>query len=273
MSELSNFVETALSVKSPASFAFKSDQLNAESALIGAATAKLLSVGENVKAAKEEFNRAVAPVLARIADGKLYKADGFKSVAEYAEQTFAINRSMTYLLARVGKRMQTLPELAEFTTSNAAELVNADGVAVRKGIASGEISSESTQQQLRDFAAAHPLKEAKPRIVPTFDIYNMDGSICARNVLKDDFARVIGHSHVFKVSVDGDSRTMYVGFTPSVSSATLFYTVPHVAERKASGTNQYAAIRKACPWMAAWTDKRIQAWIDAQAAANEDDAE
>ena len=273
MSDLSNFVETALTVKSPASFAFKSDKLNAESAIIGAATAELLAVGENVKAAKENFNRTVAPVLARIADGKLYQADGFKSVAEYAEQTFGIKRSMAYLLARVGKRIQTLPELSEFSTSNAAELVNADGIAVRKAIASGELSAESTQEQLRNFAAAHPLKEVKPRIEPTFDIYNMDGSICARNVLKDDFVHVIAHSHISKVSVDGDSRTLYVGFTPSVSSATLFYVTPHVAERKTTGNKVYADIRKAFPFMRSWSDAKVQAWIDAQAAANESNAE
>ena len=271
MSELSNFVEASLTVKAPASFAFKSDKLNAESAIIGEATAKLRAVGENVKAAKEEYYRTVSPVLARIAEGQLFKADGFKSVAEYAEQTFGIKRSMAYLLARVGKRVQTLPELAEFTVSNAAELANADGVAVRKGIASGEISSESTQEQLRKFASEHPLKEAKPRIMPTFDILTMDGKTLVSNVLKSDFADRLGFTSFVKAPLDNDPRDTYVAYR--TSGAMMFYAVPYVAERKKSGANQYAAIRKAFPFMAAWTDSKIQTWIDAQAAATEAEAE
>lgn len=50
----------------------------------------------------EEANRKVASILCIVSNDKLYKDDGFKSVADYAEKVLGIKRANAYALAAAG---------------------------------------------------------------------------------------------------------------------------------------------------------------------------
>ena len=240
---------TTFSANVPIAFGFKSDKLNAASAIIATEIAKMNNLAAGVKDANEAFNRAVAPVLAEVMEDKLYKADGFSSVADYAEQTFGLKRSFAYMLARVGKRVKTLPALSEFTTSNAAELVNADGEAVTEAVESGELSSESTQQQLREFALAHPIKAPKAKLVPTFDFFFCDGSVAYENMTIDAFEDKYRNGEcVFFKAPKSVIENTYVFIEKDGRAATIRYKLHEAKQSKSNFLDDLKAmLAKATP--------------------------
>ena len=171
----------------PATFDFKDERLNK-------AAAELAAVGAQLK----ESTVTVARVLGDIKVSKCYEKDGFKSVADFAEQIFGIKRTNAYALAKVGERfykqnIEDLPAaLSEQSPSNLAELVNLSDEQIRFGIENGAISPDSSQSQLREFAKAQKSSDddtKKPVIVPMFRatvVFGHDLTECDDDMLEDD---------------------------------------------------------------------------------------
>ena len=108
--------------------------------------------------------------MGRVLDTQCYKEDGFKSVADFAYQTFGINENYAYQLAKVGNRFYNAEsETAEKVVSllggkvgNLAEIASMSDEDIVAAIDSGDISAETTQKDLRNIATA-----AKPQKVKT----------------------------------------------------------------------------------------------------------
>lgn len=150
-------VAIAVSIPSaPVAFTFKNEKLNAYSLEISAIRDEMGNV--NVKLAR---------VLGRVKTEKCYEDDGFKSVAEYAEATFNIKRSMSYQLAAVGERFynaetETAKKVAALLTpSNLSEIVKLSDDEISAQLENGAISENSTQSSLRE-VAAHVKKAGSP---------------------------------------------------------------------------------------------------------------
>ncbi len=128
-------------------------------------TAEINSCGKSMNANTVQ----IAKLLGEVLDKQLYTDDGFKSVGEYAEQTFGIGKASAYQLANVGKRFYlaesaTAALAAEmYSPAKLAELVKLDDEQIQTAIDSGAISAASTQQQLRETAKA--AKDSKPALV------------------------------------------------------------------------------------------------------------
>ena len=128
-------------------------------------TAEINSCGKSMNANTVQ----IAKLLGEVLDGQLYTDDGFKSVGEYAEQTFGIGKASAYQLANVGKRFYlaetaTAALAAEmYSPAKLAELVKLDDEQIQTAIDNGTISAASTQQQLRETAKA--AKDSKPALV------------------------------------------------------------------------------------------------------------
>ena len=119
-------------------------------------TAEINSCGKSMNANTVQ----IAKLLGEVLDKQLYTDDGFKSVGEYAEQTFGIGKASAYQLANVGKRFY-LAESATaalaadmYSPAKLAELVKLDDEQIQNAIDSGAISAASTQAQLRETAKA-----------------------------------------------------------------------------------------------------------------------
>lgn len=179
----------------PTKFTFKNAKLNELSAKIAEQTANINSVYNAAKEGAEAVNRALAPVFGELLLTKCFADDGFKSVADYAEQTFGMGKSMAYMLARVGKEYYieggelTAKAVEILSTSKLAELTGVDRVAVAKAVDSGELNADSSLADCRNFATAHK-KAGKERVVPTFTL-RIHGQITdvapiAENVIKED---------------------------------------------------------------------------------------
>lgn len=173
MNELTLSTTTA-----PTKFSFKNAKLNEISAKIAEQSAAMNSVYNAAKEGAEAVNKALAPLFGELLKTKCFKDDGFKSVADYAEQTFGMSKSMAYMLARVGEQFYsdnsdcTVKARETLSTSKLAELTNTDRIAIAKAIESGELSSDSSLITCRDFATAHK-KPGKEKVLPTFNVSEM----------------------------------------------------------------------------------------------------
>lgn len=175
----------------PAKFSFKNAQLNKISEKIAEQSAAMNSVYNAAKEGAEAVNKALAPLFGELMASKCYKDDGFKSVADYAEQTFGMSKSMAYMLARVGEAFYNTgsegAKLARETlsTSKLAELTGTDKKVVGDAIKAGELSAETPLAVCRDFATAHK-KPGKEKVLPTFSVMAVDNhAILAENVDKE----------------------------------------------------------------------------------------
>ena len=166
------------STTTPTKFNFKNAKLNEISAKIAVEAANMNSVYNAAKEGAEAINKALAPLFGELLSSKCFKDDGFKSVAEYAEQTFGMSKSMAYMLARVGEQFfntdndYTRKARETLSTSKLNELTGTDRVAIAKAIDEGKLTADTSLASCREFATAHK-KPGKEKIVPTFDLFAM----------------------------------------------------------------------------------------------------
>lgn len=130
--------------RAPATFAFQDKKLNEISE-------RIAEIGTGLANSRIELAKA----LGEISRDKLYTQDGFKSVADYAEQTFGIKRANAYQLAKVGERFYlsdtdtARTAAAMLSPSCLAELTTLSDEEIEDAIQSGDISEDSTQAELR----------------------------------------------------------------------------------------------------------------------------
>lgn len=237
----------------PSKFSFKNAQLNKISAKIAEQSAAMNSVYNAAKEGAEAVNKALAPLFGELMASKCYKDDGFKSVADYAEQTFGMSKSMAYMLARVGEAFYNTgaegAKLARETlsTSKLAELTGTDKKVVGDAIKAGELSAETPLVACRDFATAHK-KPGKEKVVPLFDLFTLprkEGDLPKRSAIqKEDFKSAILEARdmlfaedsmtIVSVKLDGDKPSAKQHFILcGVDGGVLGYTemweyVPYV---------------------------------------------
>lgn len=164
---------TNATVKAPATFTFKNKKLNEISI-------RIAKIGDDMG----KKNMELAKLLGTVKRDELFKDDGFKSVAEYADSTFGIQKSLAYQLAKVGERFY-LSENATAKTvagmlppSNLAELVNMRDEDIQKAIDAKEITPSTTQKTLRSVAAG--VKHSKPKVL---EVYTIDARIIRGGVV------------------------------------------------------------------------------------------
>lgn len=191
------------SVNAPAKYNFKNEKLNEISGKIAEQSANMNALYSEAKDRAEAINKALAPLFGELLTTKCYKDDGFKSVADYAEQTFNMSKSMAYMLARVGKEYHneggelTAKAVETLSTSKLNELTGVDRVAVAKAIENHELTADSSLADCREFAAKHK-KPGKEKVLPTFTVAEMGSkSVIAENVIKEEMYEAIADSFAY----------------------------------------------------------------------------
>lgn len=137
------------------------------------ATQRITAIYTDAAKYADTKNREIAKILGDVADKEAYKADGFKSVADYASTVFGIARQNAYALANAGKvynDKNAHHELQAMSPSKIAELAAVDTKVVNAALEAGEITHDTTQKALREFAdKAKADKEGeKPVVLDTF---------------------------------------------------------------------------------------------------------
>lgn len=135
------------------------------------ATKKIAAIYMDAAKFVDIKNREIASILAEVMEAKSYEKDGFKSVGDYAKEVFGINRQNAYSLAAAGKvyNDKNAPAaLKSMTPSKLAEVAKVPADTLKKAIDDGKITADTTQKDLREFAAA---ATAKPDKVEVLDNY------------------------------------------------------------------------------------------------------
>lgn len=146
---------------------FKSKALNTATEAIFEAVNKY-----NTTAA--ETRKTVSVVLARVERNKTYKDDGFKSLAEYAEQ-IGLDKSLAHKMENAGRLLDSKDEaVKEFAAntdySKLAILASAPEGDIAAAIKSGELAADKSQREVKAWKYAHNAATAKPKVVSTWHI-------------------------------------------------------------------------------------------------------
>ena len=120
----------------------------------------------------------------RLADGKKYEADGFKSIAEFAE-TIGIEKSTAHKMADAGMVYDSkVPAIAQFAdkagytkAAKVASIVK-DGKAeeLSKAIEGGEISADDSVTDIASWKATKALQSKAEKVLPKFEVWGIHGN-------------------------------------------------------------------------------------------------
>ena len=120
----------------------------------------------------------------RLADGKKYELDGFKSIAEFAE-TIGIEKSTAHKMADAGLVYDSKnPAIAQFASdagytkaSKVASIVK-DGKEseLAKAIEEGEISAGDSVSEIASWKATKQLQSKTEKVLPKFEVFGVHGN-------------------------------------------------------------------------------------------------
>lgn len=119
-------------------------------------------------------NKEIAKILGRIKTQSLYKADGYASVADYADKVFGIKKANAYSLASAGEMYNNHDigdTVKEFSPSKLAELAVVSNTHIKDAVKSGAIKPTDTQQTLREYASKFKAsKSSKVNVMKAYTI-------------------------------------------------------------------------------------------------------
>lgn len=114
----------------------------------------------------------------RLADGKKYEADGFKSVAEFAE-TIGIEKSTAHKMADAGMVYDSkVPAIAQFadkagyTKASKVASIMKEGKSeeLAKAIDNGEISPDDSVNEISSWKATKAAQAKGDKVLPKFEV-------------------------------------------------------------------------------------------------------
>lgn len=120
----------------------------------------------------------------RLADGKKYELDGFKSIADFAE-TIGIEKSTAHKMADAGLVYDSKnPAIAQFASdagytkaSKVASIVKEGKEAeLAKAIEGGEISAGDSVSEIASWKATKTLQSKAEKVLPKFEVFGVHGN-------------------------------------------------------------------------------------------------
>lgn len=120
----------------------------------------------------------------RLADGKKYEEDGFKSIADFAE-TIGIEKSTAHKMADAGMVYDSKnPTVAQFASdagytkaSKVASIVKEGKEAdLAKAIEGGEISASDSVAEIASWKVTKQLQSKAEKVLPKFEVFGVHGN-------------------------------------------------------------------------------------------------
>lgn len=152
---------------------FKSKDLNT-------ATKALYEVAENVYTTAMEGNKQICIILARVERNKAYKEDGFKSLVDYCG-AIGFDKSKVHKMENAGRLYDSENKIVKtFAESmgygNLAVIASASEDDIAKAVEAGELSSDSSQDDIRTWKTAYNAKTTKEKVLPKFEVFGVYGT-------------------------------------------------------------------------------------------------
>ena len=195
-----------------------------------------------VQAKTEAYARACAPLFGEVKRDKLYEKGGYKSLEEYAA-VFGVQKSTAYAWARVGEAFfledndYTRKIRDTLTMSNMAELTKTDRVQLAAAIDNKDITKDTAQKDIREFAATHRKDgKSKERVLPTFTVAEMTSkAVIVENAIWEDMRTAVAQSIVDMGVVDSPAAVFFStakldGDKPSAAQHFIAYTATGFAQ-------------------------------------------
>ena len=166
---------------------FKSAALNEATAKLFDLNAKQHSAFDAAEKSIAITRKAIASILADIEARKLYKEDGFKSLAEYGD-TIGLDKSMTHKLENAGRLLNSGNDsikdfAAKADWSKLAILASADPAEVAKAIKEKKLTTDSTAEEVKAWKKS--AEESKPKTGKVLPKYAIDLTLFDRNGATD----------------------------------------------------------------------------------------
>lgn len=138
------------------------------------ATKALYEVAENVYTTAMEGNKRICVILARVEKNKAYKEDGFKSLVDYCG-AIGFDKSKVHKMENAGRLYDSENDTVRaFANSmgygNLAVIASASEDAIAKAVESGELTSDSSQNEIRDWKAKHNAENASDKVLSKFEV-------------------------------------------------------------------------------------------------------
>ena len=207
-----------------------------------AETAGLLG---KVNKATESAGRDIGKLLAEIESSGCYKVDGFNTVPKYAEAVLGMPASTSAALLRYGVMLndKDMPEVVKALPWSNYDAVKSAGKAeIIKGVESGEITANSTQKELKAFAAkVNANKPRKSKVLPRWNVCNLYTGKTYSGITEvevdDSIRQVYGDIEIVKLpAVDGDNapslRKLYI--TPDSAIIMHFFKFDEKTTKEAT---------------------------------------
>lgn len=166
---------------------FKNTALNQATETIYKTVSKYTTADASFRKVQAMTQKAIAAELALIEADKLYKDDGFKSLAEYAE-CIGLDKSLTHKLENAGRLLNskndTVRDFAgKADWSKLAIMASADEADVESAIKEGKLTETTTQREVQDWKRA--VDDSKPKSGKVLPKYSIDLTIFDRHGAKD----------------------------------------------------------------------------------------
>ena len=182
----------------------------------------------------------------RLADGKKYEEDGFKSVADFAE-TIGIEKSTAHKMADAGLVYDSKnPTVAQFAAdagytkaSKVASIVK-DGKEseLAKAIEGGEISANDSVSEIASWKATKALQSKPEKVLAKYEVWGIHGNgnqfhydcIELENVTEIENGIKVGS---FELGGNGgDEKTKWTVYADSIDGSLVRITYAKVKETK-----------------------------------------
>ena len=174
----------------------------------------------------------------RLADGKKYEEDGFKSIADFAE-SIGIEKSTAHKMADAGLVYDSKnPAIAQFASdagytkaSKVASIVKGGNEAdLAKAIEDGEIKPDDSVAEIASWKATNQLQSKAEKVLPKFEVWGIHGngnqfhydSIELENVTEIENGIKVGS---FELGGNGgDEKTKWTVYADSIDGSLVRIT-------------------------------------------------
>ena len=181
----------------------------------------------------------------RLADGKKYEADGFKSVAEFAE-TIGIEKSTAHKMADAGMVYDSkVPAIAQFadkagyTKASKVASIMKEGKSeeLAKAIDNGEISPDDSVNEISSWKATKAAQAKGDKVLPKFEVWGIHGngnqfhydSIELENVTEIENSIKVGS---FELASAADEKTKWTVYADATDGSLVRITYAKVKTPK-----------------------------------------
>lgn len=200
--------------------------------------------------------RKACQLLAEIKKSEAFKTDGFKSASEYALKVWGMEskKASQWFVYGAALNAPTCPDdVKRMTPANYAQISGLGPDEIKKALEAGEISAESTQQELKDYAKAKKAETAPAKVLKRYNVHIPALKKDISGVTEAEVDEAMGlesdNTVVLSLKVDKEGepdverRKVYVDLVQGVGYVATFFKMNEATTKATKESAERAKIR------------------------------